>query len=73
MPGDVAPHVGYDQDGALLQWTCLPGDHDGLTDGERTAKREADTASARGAATKAMYGVIDPKLLVEMLRSDGHL
>jgi hypothetical protein len=71
--GDVVPHLGLDVDGQLMQWTCLPGDHDGLTCEERTAKREADAAAAKAEATRALYASIDPALLVTLLREGGHV
>jgi hypothetical protein len=51
--GSVVAHAGSGADGALMQWMCLPGDHDGLTGGERTAKRAAELAAAKEAATRA--------------------
>ena len=73
QPADVAPHVGYAADGSLVQWTCLPGDHDGLTDEHRTAKRAEDAAASRVEVTKALLDSVDPALLVQMLRDGGHL
>lgn len=72
-PGDVVPHAALDADGNLIQWTCLPGDHDGLTAEERTTKRAADAAAARAAATQALFASIDPAMLVSLLREGGHL
>lgn len=71
--GDVVPHLGLDADGQLMQWTCLPGDHDGLTGDERTARREAEAVAAKAAATHALYASIDPELLVTLLREAGHV
>lgn len=72
-PGDVVPHLGLDADGQLMQWTCLPGDHDGLTADERTAKRAADASAAKAEATRALMASIDPAMLVSLLREGGHL
>lgn len=71
--GDVVPHAGYTPDGTLVQWTCLPGDHDGLTTEQRTAKRAADEQAARAAATEQLLAAVDPALLIQFLREGGHL
>lgn len=71
--GNVSPHAAFGPDGALTQWTCLPGDHDGLTADQRAAKRAAELAAARDAATRTLLGQIDPALLVSLLREGGHL
>ncbi len=68
-PGDVVPHAAFDGDGQLVQWTCLPGDHDS-TD---TDQSEADTAAEREEATRTLLAQIDPALLVALLREGGHL
>jgi hypothetical protein len=73
LPAEVAPHVGYGPDGQLVQWTCLPGDHDGLTADERAARRAEVDAAAKAEATKALLDSVDPALLVKMLRDGGHL
>lgn len=70
-PGDVAPHVGYDADGQLLQWTCLPGDHDGLTDETRSAARAEVAQQARIQATRDLLANLDVTELVAALREAG--
>lgn len=67
--GNVTPHAAFTDGGDLIQWTCLPGDHDGLTETERA---EA-AAAVRAEATRQLYAAIDPKLLVDLLREGGHL
>ena len=67
-PGDVSPHAAF-VDGALVQWTCLPGDHDGLTPHERAAQ----AAAVRADETRRLLTSIDPGLLVSLLREGGHL
>jgi hypothetical protein len=71
--GNLIPHLALLPDGSCVQWTCLPADHDGLTAVERTAKRQADRAAARAAATRVLLAQIDPALLVSLLREGGHL
>lgn len=68
-PGDVSPHLGYDADGQLVQWNCLPGDHDELTDAERAAV----VAEKMATATRLFLASIDPALLIQLLREGGHL
>ena len=71
--GDVSPHVAHDADGHLVQWTCLPDDHDGLDADQRATARAETTAQTRAAATRALFDTIDPALLVTLLREGGHL
>lgn len=71
--GDVVPHVAAQADGSLVQWTCLPGDHDGLTVEQRADKRSADEATAREQATRDLLAAIDSNLLAQRLRGGGHL
>jgi hypothetical protein len=56
--GNVENHLGY-VGGQLTQWTCHPSDHDGLTDEQRAAKREADEQAARTAETEDLLNRID--------------
>jgi hypothetical protein len=72
VKGNVVPHVGYGPDGGLVQWTCLPGDHDGLTAETRPGARAAAAAAERIKATRALVDSIDPQLLVELLRFGEH-
>jgi hypothetical protein len=65
LPADVAPHAGYTPDGQIVQWTCLPGDHDGLTDEERHLRRAAAHTAARTAATEQLLATCD---LAELAR-----
>lgn len=67
--GNVTPHVGLDPSGVLVQWTCVPGDHDGLT----AIERAAQTIALKADATRALFNSIDPQLLVQLLREGGHL
>jgi hypothetical protein len=71
--GNVVPHVGLDRDGQLVQWTCLPGDHDGLDDAARVQARADADARAKVEATHDLLETIDPALLVDLLRQGGHL
>jgi hypothetical protein len=67
--GNVTPHAGYTADGHVVQWTCLPGDHDGLTPKQRAAAR----AQTKADATRALLDTLDVPLLVQLLRDSGHL
>lgn len=71
--GDVVPHAAFNTGGDLVQWTCLPGDHDGLDDAARAAGRAEAEMQARADATRALFDTIDPVLLVDLLRQGGHL
>lgn len=68
-PGNVTPHVGRDASGQMVQWTCLPGDRDSRTAGER----KAEAAKVRAAATHSLLDQVDPALLVQLLKAGGHL
>lgn len=72
-PDDVAPHAAVSEGGALVQWSCQPSDHDGLTGDTRAAARAVYEADARAQATRVLFASIDPALLVAMLRDGGHL
>ncbi len=71
--GNVVVHLGYQPDGTLTQWTCLPGDHDGLSDEQRAATRATTEAAARTEATHALVAAVDPVLLLQLLRDGAHL
>ena len=73
QPAEIVVHAGYGPGGELVQWTCLPGDHDGLTDEQRAARRAEAAAAARVEATSSLLDSVDPDLLIQMLRDGGYL
>jgi hypothetical protein len=66
-PADVVPHAGYRADGELVQWTCLPGDHDGLTAETRAIARAAASDSRAAQNTRRLLDGIDLTVLAEAL------
>jgi hypothetical protein len=67
LPADLVPHAGYGPDGQLVQWTCLPGDHDGLTAATREIARTAATAARTAESTRRLLADIDINVLAEAL------
>jgi hypothetical protein len=67
LPADVVPHVGYGPNGELVQWTCLPGDHDGLTVETRQIARMAAATQQRVEATRRFLDGLDMTVLAGAL------
>jgi hypothetical protein len=67
LPVDIVPHAGYTSDGTLVQWTCKPDDHDGLTDAERRLAASTRAAAERVSATHELLARVDPALMLELL------
>lgn len=67
-----SPHLAVQPNGDLIQW----GQNECPTEEQAAAHAEtarADEAADREAATRALLAQLDPKLLVAILKEQGHL